>query len=629
MKKLYYLYSGMVFFVCICLGNSSFGQAYSTQIPIPDTLVGTTINLSADQEMHNFNPSGGSAATNADVVTFGYNSPSIPQNTYLGPTLVWYRNQTQFTNVTNNLNNSSTTVHWHGAHIPAWTDGGPHQPISTSTPWQIQFDINEPAATLWYHPHLHDQTYTQVEMGLSGMIMIKDANDTLGPQLPHDYNVDDFPLIIQDHVFADTGTGLYIDTTGKKLTADTIIYNTRHFMVNGIIQGNLPVPQQMVRLRILNGSSRQTYNIAMTEPRDTSNRLNFQLIASDAGYTPYPITTDSFFTGPGIRNELVYDFSQHSVGDTIYLWNMESGIPGGYVADPPKIDNALLALIVTAPTSNPVTSIPTTFPPVPIYPNPVKGRTKILYGVGGAGGPTTGDSLFSINRNQFNLQVINDTINLGDTEAWHIKNVSTVAHPFHIHDISFEVTEVKDSTTGQVWTPNDAGFPIEYLGPQDNIMVPKNYNVTFVTTFSDYGTALGGPNAADSAYMYHCHILTHEDGYYGVSANQTLQDRDAFGMMQQFVVWNGIVARDPALTLSPTIEFFPNPANESVSIKGESKKASEFCMFDLQGKMVLRQEFAPFNGTKSFDVAHLPSGMYLVEWRSAGEYANKKIVISR
>ena len=106
-------------------------------------------------------------------------------------------------------------------------------------------------------------------------------------------------------------------------------------------------------------------------------------------------------------------------------------------------------------------------------------------------------------------------MNLNDIEIWEIQNLTNVAHPFHIHDIAFEIISVVDSF-GNAVNP----FPNEYLGPQDNFMVPRGWKVQFITQFDDFGTSLG-PNAFDSTYMYHCHILTHEDG--GMMEHVTIQ----------------------------------------------------------------------------------------------------------
>ena len=83
--------------------------------------------------------------------TLGYNG------SYLGPTLVAERGERVRVDVTNGLD-EATTVHWHGMHLPAAMDGGPHSPIAPGETWYPEWTIDQPAATLWYHPHLHGET---------------------------------------------------------------------------------------------------------------------------------------------------------------------------------------------------------------------------------------------------------------------------------------------------------------------------------------------------------------------------------------------------------------------------------------------------------------------------------------
>ena len=70
---------------------------------------------------------------------------------------------------TNSLD-EPTTVHWHGMHLPAEMDGGPHQMVEPDATWSPEWDIDQQAATLWYHPHPHGETETHVARGLAGHV---------------------------------------------------------------------------------------------------------------------------------------------------------------------------------------------------------------------------------------------------------------------------------------------------------------------------------------------------------------------------------------------------------------------------------------------------------------------------
>ena len=153
-------------------------------LPIPSILEGTAdgstmvFELTQQQGLTNFLPG-------FQTPTWGYNG------SVLGPTLK-LRTGTQVSlRVTNNIGVKSTT-HWHGLHVPASMDGGPHQEIEPGETWNASFEVLNRAATYWYHPHPHamlsqgvifdpESTGYQVYQGLAGMIIIEDElSDTLG-----------------------------------------------------------------------------------------------------------------------------------------------------------------------------------------------------------------------------------------------------------------------------------------------------------------------------------------------------------------------------------------------------------------------------------------------------------------
>ena len=97
---------------------------------------------------------------------------------------------------------------------------------------------------------------------------------------------------------------------------------------------------------------------------------------------------------------------------------------------------------------------------------------------------------------------IDEVVTLDDIEIWEIINVGGQAHPFHIHDIQFLILD-RDGV------PPEAGE----AGWKDTVLVHAGETVRFITQFTTYANP-------DVPYMYHCHILEHEDG----------------GMMGQFIV---------------------------------------------------------------------------------------------
>lgn len=130
--------------------------------------------------------------------TWGLNEP------YLSPTLRSSRGDEVVINVTNGIE-EDTSLHWHGMHLPAAMDGGPHQMIKSGETWSPTWKVDQPAASLWFHPHPHGATAEHVYRGAAGMFLIDDL-ELEELNLPDTYGVDDIPLIIQDKNFNRDGS---------------------------------------------------------------------------------------------------------------------------------------------------------------------------------------------------------------------------------------------------------------------------------------------------------------------------------------------------------------------------------------------------------------------------------------
>lgn len=615
MKSFYPKLLGLSVFISLFGMHTLQAQSFINPLPIPDTIDVTSDTLTLDVESHNFNPNGGSDTLNTSITTFAFNHSTSTSNTYLGPTLIWHTGRNISIRVQNNLPDTAT-VHWHGAHVPPYMDGGPHQPIPPNGGvWPVNFTILDSACTLWYHPHAHDETYSQVEMGLSGIIIVDDPTDPIRDALPHRYGIDDFPIIIQERNFIPTGsTPTHAIDTNQHGGGTTII--------NGVMLPYLNVPPQMVRFRLLDGSSRMSYNLGFSQI--ASGLLPMTVVGSDGGYLPSPQVVDTIMIGPGIRQEIVFDFTSYA-GQTVYLTNVKTTPSTTIIGIGPPEQSAadfFMEIRVDTVQSLPVGSIPSNFPPLNVPPtnSSTRVRKKFLIGSGGPTNPVP----FSINGNQFLIDVINDTIPLGATEIWSVYNATNVAHPFHIHDIQFYVTHYEQVTSG---SSDTLPIPVEMMGPKDNVLIEAGHRFTFVGVFDDFGVALG-PNASDSAYMYHCHILTHEDGYYAPGGGSGPGFRDNHGMMQQFIVHNGLTLtgthEDPAKNLT----FYPNPTSGQLHLRGDSPQGSEVRLFDLQGKLLRAIGFPAFNGDVLIPVDDLARGMILVEYRSAnGGHLVQKILL--
>lgn len=512
---------------------------------IPDTLSGTTFNLNVQTGTKVF------IGTN-NTPTFGYNG------NFLGPTLLINKDDSITLNVTNNLT-TATTVHWHGFHVAPENDGGPHQIIAPGSTWSPSFKMRNEAATFWYHPHGEGKTEIQISKGLAGMIIVRDNIESTYT-LPRKYGVDDFPLIVQSKAF----DVLYQFATATH--EDSIM------MVNGTIDPYLQVPQQVVRLRLLNASADRTYYFGFED------NSNFYLIASDGGLLSAPVSTNRVRLSTGERAEILIDFSSYTIGQQIRLKSYASELPTGiigadsvgtssiviqegYYSNPLNgLDFDIVRFDVVAPTAGAITTIPSTFAPkIPLLEASADVTRSIHFSADTSFSGPQGfvDGPFMMNNTPFHMDSINIVTEINDTEIWELTNSTMVAHPFHIHDIEFYVLDI-----------NGSAPPPQYAGLKDVILVEPNDTVRFITQFTTFSNWF-------VPYMFHCHLLHHEDD----------------GMMGTFLVVDSSTIGISETIQNDILKLYPNPVNQTVTVyANESMLPGDLVMYNSLGEVVLTQK---------------------------------------
>jgi len=360
-------------------------------------------------------------------------------------------------------------------------DGGPHQRIEDGQTWQANFTIMNEAATFWYHPHLMGKTAEHVYHGLAGLFIVKDeATDQLA--IPQQYGVDDIPLIIQDKIFNADGS-LNYPGTDEGVKGDNIL-------VNGAITPVLEAPAQMVRFRLLAGSNARIFNFGFSDNRQ------FHQIGTDGGLLEAPVPLTRLVLATGERAEILVNFAADENQEIRLLsYSSELGnIDPFWARDSlDKTTFDVLTIKVRAANQNAVTRLPDSLVTIARLDESQVDvtRTFKLQMVS-----------FRINGQSMDLNRIDETIALNDIEIWEITNNSPMAHPFHVHDIQFLIL-----------TRNSSPPPENERGWKDVVLVRPQETVRFIAHFSEFAD----PN---TPYMYHCHILEHEDA----------------GMMGQFVV---------------------------------------------------------------------------------------------
>ncbi len=384
--------------------------------------------------------------------TFGVNGD------FLGPTIKVNRGDKVWFNVKNSLS-EKTTIHWHGLHVDGKNDGGPHQVIPVGESWKTDFEIDQRACTAWYHPHQMDRTGYQVYMGIAGFFLIDDEESK---NLPHEYGVDDIPLVIQDRRFSQDGEFRYISSMHDRMMgmAGDV------FLVNGAIHPTFEPKNERVRLRVLNGSNSRIYTLGF------DNKQEFDVVASDGGILERPTKMKKILVSPGERVEIVVKFSKNSALNLIDYMSETSLM---------KIETKDLATSKELPEKL----------AQPFSITPSKNEKLRVFDL------SMGRGVALINNKQMSISRIDEEVEIGTSEIWRIRNnqsmMMRMAHPFHIHGCSFEILKRE-------------GRPIYAFekGAKDTVLVASGEVVDVRVIFHKRADK-------ENPYMYHCHNLEHED----------------------------------------------------------------------------------------------------------------------
>ena len=528
---------------------------YNT-LKIPDTLSGQIFDLVLKDTFAQLRPGN-------QTITGGINNMS-----FWGPTLFVNKGDTVHMNVTNKLNDT-TTLHWHGMHLPAVMDGGPHQVIPPNTLWKPYWKVTNQAGTYWYHPHLHEMTLEHISKGLGGLIIVRDPKEA-SLALPRSYGVDDIPLVLTSRRY----------TTLNQFQTVATSYGD-YMLTNGTPDAQVSLPKQYVRLRILNAEIERAYDLGFSDGR------TFYIIANDGGLLNAPVAVTRVMLAVGERVEIMVNLGGDAVGSSFDLKAFNSGkalgFPGGEPGTTGEFgsllnnkDFGVLHINVVAPTASPITSVPSVLESNTYWTASSATTTKSISVTNG----TPGGLPFDLDNTPFKITTINKTVDLNAIEKWTITNNNVFGHTFHIHDVQFKIVARNGSASAV--GAHESGW-------KDVLFLPRNENVSFVAKFEDYADPI-------HPFMYHCHFANHEDG----------------GMMGQFVVVNTAgITNSIQEELDYTL--YPNPAENKLFVRmaNPSNEVYYITIYNVQGRTVLMLPQPQIQD--GIDIATLAKGEYFVQ----------------
>ncbi len=388
-----------------------------------------------------------------------------------GPLLEAYEGDSVIVHFRNDLS-EPTTIHWHGIHLPFRSDGSPFDPVEPGETVDYVFRIHEgTAGTYWYHPHPDARTQYQMAKGLFGSFIVRSREDPLPPMTER-------LIVLYDNRFGPDGS---VDLPESHTMQGRIDFeNGREgdvLFVNGQVMPTIPIRAgEVQRWRVINASAARVYKLAI--PGHT-----FLHVGSDGGLFEQPIETDEIVIANTERVELLVRGTGAPGERTV----LEDRPYNRYIPQtrPASWDSTKVLLAVQYTDDAPLEPIelPATLIPIAWLDTTDVAATQVF-----------SLSQGMINGKTMDMSRVDATAQLGTTEIWEIENLVGMDHPFHLHGFRFQVIE-RD------------GVPEPYPSWKDTVNVPKHQTVRFVVRFENYA----------GKWMYHCHILTHEDfGMMGV-----------------------------------------------------------------------------------------------------------------
>jgi len=381
-----------------------------------------------------------------------------------GPTLHIKPGERMVVNYVNKLD-QPTNIHFHGLHVsPSGSSDNVFRVIGPgeTAKYVLDIPIDHVTGTFWYHSHLHGLSTVQVGGGLSGLLVIEGLEELL-PDVLHNITQQTFIM-----------RGFPWHYWHLNYTSPT--YQTIKGEINPVVSIS-PGETQLWRIASIDPAT--FYNITL--PGHT-----FRVIEQDGSPVWEAWDTNYLVIVAGKRFSVLVTGGENGTYPLKML-----AYRGGTTHPYPEVT---LATINVQGNAGAETAEVNALSLVPRHDLGDLGVHEIRELVFSPSESNTTINRFGeqgtnmIDGKVFDHNRVDQTVNLGNLEEWHIKNIDGDDHTFHIHINDFQVMSVNDQ-------------PYEAHGLQDTVILPANGEVVVRMQFEDFV----------GRFVYHCHILPHED----------------------------------------------------------------------------------------------------------------------
>jgi spore coat protein A, manganese oxidase len=371
-------------------------------------------------------------------------------------------------------------IHLHGGKTPPDSDGYPEHWCVPGESASFHYPNRQDAAMLFYHDHTMGINRLNVYAGLQGMYFIRDeTEDSL--RLPQGkYEI---PLLICDRFFLPDGQLLYPVSHKPEAPWVPEVFGDA-ILVNGTLFPYCDVEPRKYRIRLMNGSNGRFYRFSL------GKLLTFQQIGTDQGLLPAPVSAQRVVMAPGERVDLVFDFSPHA-GENILLRSDSFEIMQFRVGPKAAADLSSLPAVLRSFSRIPEGSA-------------VKTRRLTL---DERMDPAQQSMGMLLNNTPWHMPVTEKPV-LHTTEIWELINLTKDAHPIHLHLVRFQILDrrpfdrfaFQQNATVRHTGPAIPPAP-EESGWKDTVRADPGLITRIIIPFEGFA----------GRYVWHCHILEHED----------------------------------------------------------------------------------------------------------------------
>jgi spore coat protein A len=373
-----------------------------------------------------------------------------------------------------------SVIHLHGGRTPPDSDGYPEDWVVPGKSQTCFYPAKQDAALLFYHDHTMGINRLNIYAGMQGLFIVRDPLEASLNLPSGKYEI---PMLVCDRMLRKDGQLSYpVSEHPDRPWVPEVFGNA--MLVNGKLLPYHEVEPRKYRLRIMNGSNARFYRFSL------ENKKPFSVIGDDQGLLSAPVTVQKIPLAPAERTDLVVDFSDMA-GTHVKL-----------ISD--SFD--ILEFRVSANANGEASPLPSTLrPPLRLDPATATNTRRL----------TLDERMDDIQRSMGMLlnntpwhMPITEKPTLGTTEIWELVNLTDDSHPIHLHLVRFQILDRRRFDRFEYQTKGNlrytgAAIPPESheAGWKDTVRADPAMVTRILIPFEGYA----------GRYVWHCHILEHED----------------------------------------------------------------------------------------------------------------------